>query len=102
MICQRAFIIGLDGAMGSAVQNTSTPTVDRIAAAGAVTHAAQSVVPSASFEAWGAMFHGVGPDTHRIDGDHPCVEGVPWPSFMQVLTQQRSGSRCASFSCRRA
>ena len=97
--CKRVFVIGLDGAMGRAVQQAETPHIDAFLAGGVVTYAAQSVVPSASFEAWGAMFHGVGPEKHRIDGRHPCGEDVPWPSFMKVVKQRQPEAICASFSC---
>jgi len=96
---RRVVILGLDGAMGPAVREADTPNIDAVAAAGVVTYTARTVVPSASFEAWGAMFHGVGPDKHRIDGDHPCGEDVPWPSFAKVLHEQRPTATCASFSC---
>ena len=98
-MCNRAFIIGLDGAMASGVLEADTPNIDAFISGGARTYAAQTVIPSSSFEAWGAMFHGVGPHKHKIGGDHPCPEDVPWPSFMKLLRQQRPESRLASFSC---
>lgn len=97
--CKRAFIIGIDGAIGSAVRRASTPRIDDLLGQGVVTYAARSVVPSASYEAWGAMFHGVGPVTHAIDGQHPCADRTPWPSFMMVAKQARPGTTCAAFSC---
>ena len=97
--CKRAFIIGIDGAMGSAVRDADTSNIDAFIATGLSTYAARTVCPTASFQAWGAMFHGVGPEKHQIDGDHPCAEDVPWPSFAKLLCQQRPGSRFASFSC---
>lgn len=98
-LCRRAFILGLDGAMGSAVRAAHTPRLDAAIADGAWTYAARTAHPSASYEAWGAMFHGVGPEKHRIDGDHPSADDLPWPSFARLLADQRPGSRCASFSC---
>lgn len=56
---ERIFIIGLDGAIGWAVQKANTPNIDKALARGAITYNATTVFPSASFEAWGAMFHGV-------------------------------------------
>jgi len=97
--CRRAFVIGLDGAMGRSVREASTPNIDAILADGVVSYSARTAFPSASFEAWGAMFHGVGPEKHQINGDHPCPEDVPWPSFMKAAIQSRPETKCASFSC---
>lgn len=97
--CKRAFIIGLDGAIGWVVREAPTPCMDVVLAEGVVTYSARTVFPSASFQAWGAMFHGVGPEKHRLNGDHPCPENAPWPSFMKVATQACSATTCASFSC---
>ena len=83
--CKSVFVIGLDGAMGSAMRKAETPHINALLSEGVVTYSAQTVVPSSSFQAWGAMFHSVGPDKHRIDGEHPCAEDVPWPSFMKVI-----------------
>ena len=55
--CNRIFVIGLDGARGPAVAEAETPHIDAVMADGARTYHAQTVFPSASFEAWGAMFH---------------------------------------------
>ena len=97
--CKRVFIIGLDGALGGTVRDADTPRIDAVIADGVWTYAGRTVHPSASFQAWGAMFHGVGPEKHGIDGNHPCGDDVAWPSFARVLSQQRPGSRCAAFSC---
>ncbi len=97
--CNRAFIIGLDGAIGRSVKEAHTPNIDALISGGVKTYEAQTVLPSLSFEAWGAMFHGVGPEKHNLGGPGPCPEDVSWPSFMKVLHQERPDSRLASFSC---
>ncbi len=97
--CKRVFVIGLDGAMGRAVCKAATPHMDAVFADGVVTYSATTVVPSSSFEAWGAMFHGVGPEKHRLSGNQPCPEDTAWPSFMKAAKLSRPESRCASFSC---
>ena len=99
MACKRAFVIGLDGAIGWAVRKAPTPNIDAVLAEGVVAESATTVFPSSSFEAWGAMFHGVGPEKHKLNGDYPCPEDVPWPSFVKVAKQARPGIECASFSC---
>ena len=97
--CNRAFIIGLDGANARSVKEAHTPNIDALISGGVKTYTAQTVFPSASFEAWGAMFHGVGPEKHNLGGPGPCPEEVSWPSFMKLLHQERPRSRLASFSC---
>ncbi len=97
--CGRVFVIGLDGAIGWAVRKAHTPNIDAVLSEGVVTYSARTVFPSASFEAWGAMFHGVGPEKHRIGGGHPIPEDVPWPSFFKVAKSAHPEFRCASFSC---
>jgi predicted AlkP superfamily pyrophosphatase or phosphodiesterase len=97
--CKHVFVIGLDGAMGSAMQKAETPNIDALLAGGVASYSAQTVVPSSSYQAWGAMFHSVGPEKHKIDGEHPCVEDVPWPSYMKAIQQARPALKLASFSC---
>ena len=97
--CERVFVIGLDGAMGSAVRKAQTPNIDALLAEGVVTYSAQTVVPSFSYQAWGAMFHGVGPQKHQINGEHPIPEEVAWPSFMKVIKKARPELSFAAFSC---
>jgi hypothetical protein len=97
--CDRAFIIGLDGAMGRAVREAPTPHIDQILAEGVQTYSAQTVHPSSSFPAWGALLHGVGPEKHQIDAGHPCAEDVPWPSFLKLARQAWPECDLASFSC---
>ncbi len=97
--CRRAFIIGIDGAIGWSVRKAKTPNIDRILADGVVTYSATTVLPSASFEAWGAMFHGVGPEKHGLNGGQPCPEDTDWASFMKVAKEQNPDTKCASFCC---
>ena len=97
--CKRVFIIGLDGMRGPAVNETDTPHLDALMAEGAWTINDQSVMPSASYQAWGAMLHGVGPAVHQINSKRPIEEDVNWPSFMKVARQQcpdaKIGAYCA-------
>ena len=97
--CNHAFIIGLDGVIGRCVKEAYTPNIDALSSGGVKTYSAKTVFPSKSFQAWGAMFHGVGPLKHELGSSNPCPEDVPWPSFMKLLHQERPRSRLASFSC---
>lgn len=97
--CNRAFIIGLDGAMSSYVRKAHTPNINALISKGVKTYAARTVLPSSSHEAWGAMFHGVGPEKHKLGiMPEPCPEDVSWPSFMKLMHLERPESRLASFS----
>jgi len=93
----RVFIIGLDGARGSAASEAPTPHIDALLAKGVRTYSAKTVFPSSSFEAWGSMFHGVKPEKHMISNEHPCPENTPWPSFMKLVKQRYPGCNLASF-----
>lgn len=97
--CNRAFIIGMDGVIGRCVEEAYTPNIDALISDGVKTYDAKTVFPSKSFQAWGAMFHGVGPLKHELGSSNPCAEDVPWPSFMKLMRQERPNSRLASFSC---
>ena len=95
----RAFVLGIDGAIGECVRQADTPAIDAFIAQGVATFDARSVLPSSSFPAWGSMFHGVGPDKHRLEGDHPIGEGVRWPSFMKLARRRWPEAQLASYSC---
>ncbi len=97
--CSRAFIVGLDGVIGRCVKEAHTPNIDALISSGVKTFSAKTVLPSKSFQAWGAMFHGVGPLKHELGNSKPCPEDVPWPSFMKLMRQERHNSKLASFSC---
>jgi type I phosphodiesterase/nucleotide pyrophosphatase len=98
-ISKRAFIIKLDGAMGDAVRAAPTPRMDALLAGGVTTYSAQTVLPSSSFLAWGAMLYGVDPEQHQIDDEHPCPDSTPWTSFMSLAWQTWPACQLALFSC---
>jgi drug/metabolite transporter (DMT)-like permease len=95
--CKRVFIIGLDGLRGPAVNETETRNIDAFMHRAAYTTHAQSVMPSASYQAWGAMLHGVGPEVHQIGGSTPITEDVSWPSFIKIANQQRPELRVGAY-----
>ena len=51
---KRVFVIGIDGAMGAAVKLAKTPNIDAVIEDSVFTYIAQAVMPSASFQNWGA------------------------------------------------
>ena len=97
--CKRAFVIGLDGAIGWSVNEAHTPNIDALISEGVKSYTAQTVFPTASFEAWGAMFHGVGPEKHQLNGSRPCPEDTDWPSFLKLMRAERPNAKLAAFSC---
>ena len=96
---ERVFVLGIDGAMGSAVRDGKTPNIDALVVDGTVSYSAQAVLPSASYQNWGALLHGVGAEKHGIDGGNPISEDVPWPSCLKVLQKTYPHMTCALFSC---
>ena len=96
---KRVFVIGIDGAMGSAVKLAKTPNIDAVIENGVFTYLAQAVVPSASFQNWGALLHGVEATVHQISDANPIQEDVPFPSFLIVLRRAQPNRTCAVFSC---
>jgi len=97
--CTRAFIIGLDGLRGPALDETPTPNINAVLADGVRTLHAQTVMPSSSYQAWGAMFHGVGPEKHGIGGATPIAEDVAWPSFMKLARRQDPSATLGAYCC---
>jgi len=97
--CERAFVLGLDGLRGPAVQETDTPVLDAFFAEAAWTPRAQTVSPSSSYPAWGSLFHGVSPQTHGIGGETPIGEDAAWPSFMKLARQHHPDWTMGAFSC---
>ena len=98
-LCERAFVIGLDGLRGPAIHDVETPHIDAICREGAWSSQAQTVMPSSSYPAWGSLFHGVGPDKHLIGGETPISEDAAWPSFMKVARQAHPDWVMGAFSC---
>ncbi len=81
---------------GAAVHEAPTPHLDAFMAKATWTTSARTVFPSSSYQAWGSMFHGVGPEKHQC-GDEPFKDDAPWPSFMKVARQQHQEWGMGSF-----
>lgn len=96
---ERVFVLGIDGMRGPAVLEADAPNLRAFMKQAAWTADARTVVPSSSYQAWGSLFHGVGPEKHQCGASTPIREDVPWPSFMKVARQQHPdwvmGSICS-------
>jgi hypothetical protein len=97
--CDRAFVIAIDGMRGPAVHEADTPNLHSFMAHSAWTVHARTVMPSSSYQAWGSLFHSVGPEKHNCGGSTPIGDDVAWPSFMKVAGQQHPDWVMGAFSC---
>jgi predicted AlkP superfamily pyrophosphatase or phosphodiesterase len=75
----RVLLCSLDGVRPDALQLTDTPCIDRLAAAGAVTWSARTVMPSSTLPCHTSMLRGVDTPRHGITTNtfHPLVRPVP-------------------------
>ncbi|WP_409346498.1 alkaline phosphatase family protein [Paenibacillus sp. MBLB4367] len=97
----RVLVLGIDGA-GQFAKNTDIPNIRKLFEKGALTFEAQTVYPSISAECWGAMFHGVNPEKHKLTNEIAAAqafpEDSPYPSFMKLARQAWPDCKLAAFS----
>ena len=67
---ERVVLVSIDGLRGDAVTRYAPPTLSRLAAEGAFTDRASSVIPSLTGPAHLSMLAGVPPEEHGVFGDH--------------------------------
>src|SRR5579872_477017 len=79
MARSRVLLCSMDGVRPDAVQAAYTPTIDRLAASGAVTWSARTVMPSSTLPCHTSMLRGVDTPRHGITTNtfHPLVRPVP-------------------------
>jgi len=68
-ILQRVIVVVMDGVRADAAPLFHLGTLDRLAARGAATFAARTVIPSVTAAAMGSLFTGVAPAIHGLDSD---------------------------------
>lgn len=99
-ICNRVFIIGLDGA-GNFIKDTPTPNIHRLLENGAFTYEARTVFPSISAQCWGSMMYGVDPSKHGIDNTKAMEEkypdNSPYPSIMKLIKSRWPEGKLAAY-----
>ena len=101
MTYKRVYIMGVDGA-GRFFDSTPTPNLDRIFADGAITYNMTTARPTISAQCWGAMFHGVDADRHRLNNgiaSQNVYANHRFPSFMKVIRDAMPDAALASFCC---
>ena len=88
-------LVTLDGVRPDAIQQSTTPTLDRLIAEGASTMTAQSVMPTMTLPCHMSIFHSVPPERHGIlqNDYHPMARPVT-SLFEQVKI---AGKTSASF-----
>lgn len=76
---RRVLLCSLDGVRPDALQEAETPCIDRLAANGAVTWKARTVMPSCTLPCHTSMLRGVDTPRHGITSNsfHPLVRPVP-------------------------
>jgi arylsulfatase A-like enzyme len=81
-----ALIISIDGLRPEAVQLADTPNLDSLIAGGAVTWAAQTVLPSVTLPGHASMLGGSSPMVHGVDWNNyePERGYVPLPTLFSV------------------
>ncbi len=92
---QRVLLILVDGMRPDGLQQAQTPTLDRLAAEGAVTFAARTVMPSVSLPCITSLFLGVAPARHGITTNLWMPPARPVPGLVETIRQ--AGGTAASF-----
>lgn len=67
-VIERVVMFGVDGA-GDFWKDATTPRLDEIFAAGAVTHTMQAMLPTITAQNFGSMLLGVSPEVHGFNND---------------------------------
>ncbi len=82
---QSAVLFVVDGLRPDGWQQAHTPVMDRLAAAGASTVAARTVMPSVSLPCHTSLFYGVAPDRHGITTNVWQPPARPTPNLCEVV-----------------
>ncbi len=90
-------LFSIDGMRPDAMQQASTPHIDRLIAEGAHTLTAQTVMPSITLPCHTSMFRGVTPERHGITDNIWIPMARPVPSIIELVAL--SNRAAASFYC---
>lgn len=89
------YFIMLDGLRPDAISADATPTLQSLAARGASTFRARSVMPSITLPCHMSIFHSVPPQRHGITDNVYVPMARPGPGLVESAA--RAGKRCAFF-----
>ena len=84
------FIISFDGGKPAVIHESEMPVLKKIAADGAVTWTAQTILPPKTLQSHTSMLTGVGPDKHHVDWNNytPIKGKVKVPSIFALAKQR--------------
>jgi predicted AlkP superfamily pyrophosphatase or phosphodiesterase len=84
----KVLLIGLDGIHVGVLATTATPNIDSLAAAGAFSDAAQTLVPTWSGPGWSSMLIGARTDKHLVTSNNFTGHNyAEYPDFLTRLEQ---------------
>ncbi|NJD20762.1 MAG: nucleotide pyrophosphatase, partial [Gemmatimonadetes bacterium] len=86
----KVLLIGIDGVRPDVMAEVPTPNIDSLAAVGAFTATARTVMPSVSGPTWSSMLTGVRPEKHGVvDNDFTGKRYDLFPDFLTRMEQVR-------------
>lgn len=85
----------VDGMRADGLQQAATPTIDALAAAGARTFKARTVMPCCTLPCHISLFYSVTPERHGVTTNRWSPPDEPVPSISECL--KAAGKTCASF-----
>jgi len=91
-LAKQAILFVVDGLRPDALHQALTPEIDRLAAQGAYTWGAQTVIPSISLPCHASMFCAVPPTYHGIIDNVWTPSQPPVPSLIEVVHQSGLGT----------
>ena len=94
-ITNHVLLVLVDGMRPDGLQHAETPAMDRLAAAGASTFAARTLMPSVSLPCITSLFLGVPPERHGITTNLWTPPARPVPGLIETIQQARGAA--ASF-----
>lgn len=94
------FIVSIDGGKPKVIHETEMPVIKRLAAEGAVTWTANTIVPPKTLPSHTSMLTGLGPDKHQVLwNDWMPIRGfVKVPTIFSLLRQQDAAATTGLFA----
>ena len=87
---EHVFVISFDGGKPKVINEAEMPVIKRLAAEGAVTWTANTIVPPKTLPSHTSMLTGVGPDKHQVLwNDYMPIRGVVKVPTIFSLTKQK-------------
>jgi arylsulfatase A-like enzyme len=86
---ERVIVISLDGTRPDAIQIAETPNLQALAARGAVSWTAQTIIPPVTLPSHASMLTGLPPEEHGVDwnGTNPGCEPITTPTILTLAEE---------------